>query len=203
MYDMIAKGGVLMWPLLLCSVLAIAIVIDRFFVVRAARRNVAAVCRPATDAVFDGDPAAGRTICERTPGPAATVLAGVIEALSAGRIHAEGVASRLGTGMLRDLEHRLRALGTIANVTPLIGLLGTVTGMIRAFMKIQELNGRVNASVLGGGIGEALITTAAGLIVAIPSLVAYYYFEGQIDDIAVETQSAAAEIIETLQADRS
>ena len=97
MYDMIAKGGVLMWPLLACSVLAIAIVVDRFLVVRAARRNVAAVCRAAAAALLEGDEAAARAPCERSPGPAATVLLGVIEALSGGRIHAEGVASRLGS----------------------------------------------------------------------------------------------------------
>ena len=198
MLDLIAKGGVLMWPIVTCSVIALAIVADRLIFIWVARRNLTAVCSAATSAVLGGDCEAALDLCQERPGAASTVLVQVIAALPAGRVHAEGVASRLGSRVLRELEHRLRALATIANMAPLLGLLGTVTGMIRAFMKIQELHGRVDASVLGGGIGEALITTAAGLIVAIPSLVAYYYFEGQVDDVATEIQQASSQIIETL-----
>ena len=86
---------------------------------------------------------------------------------------------------IQDLEKNIDVLGIIAHVAPLLGLLGTVTGMIRAFMRIEELTGRVNASVLAGGIWEALLTTAFGLMVAIPSFVMYHYFNRRIDDYAL------------------
>ena len=94
------------------------------------------------------------------------------------------------------MDKNLRGLAVIGNIAPLLGLLGTVTGMIRAFMKIQRLGGIVDASVLAGGIWEALITTAAGLSVAIPTLVAYHYFEGRIDNIASQIKDVASELLE-------
>ena len=90
----------------------------------------------------------------------------------------------------------LRGLGIIGHISPLLGLLGTVAGMIEAFITIEELGGRVDASVLAGGIWEALITTAFGLSVAIPAIVFYHYFEGRVDDIAAQMKDAASEILE-------
>jgi len=86
---------------------------------------------------------------------------------------------------VQELEKNIDILGIIAHVAPLLGLLGTVVGMIRAFMRIEELAGRVNASVLAGGIWEALLTTAFGLAVAIPSFVMYHYFNRRIDGYAL------------------
>lgn len=90
--------------------------------------------------------------------------------------------SAVGPLMIQDLEKNIDILGIIAHVAPLLGLLGTVVGMIRAFMRIEELAGRVNASVLAGGIWEALLTTAFGLAVAIPSFVMYHYFNRKVDN---------------------
>lgn len=98
----------------------------------------------------------------------------------------EKMITKVGSLELQRLEKNLGSLAVIAHISPLLGLLGTVTGMIKAFMKIQALGGRVDASVLAGGIWEALITTAAGLSVAIPTLVAYYYFEGKVDGFEKE-----------------
>ncbi|MEA3493132.1 MAG: MotA/TolQ/ExbB proton channel family protein [Candidatus Margulisiibacteriota bacterium] len=93
--------------------------------------------------------------------------------------------SAIGPLVVQDLEKNIDILGIVAHVAPLLGLLGTVTGMIRAFMRIEELAGRVNASVLAGGIWEALLTTAFGLVVAIPSFVMYHYFNRRVDDYAL------------------
>ena len=87
----------------------------------------------------------------------------------------------LGSQLLEEMEKRLSVLSVTGQLAPLLGLLGTVIGMIRAFMKVQELGGRVNASSLAGGIWEALLTTAFGLSIAIPSLLFYYYFESKVD----------------------
>ena len=110
----------------------------------------------------------------------------------------EKIISRAGSRELRKLEKNLRGLGIIAHISPLLGLLGTVTGMIKCFMKIQELGGRVDAQVLAGGIWEALITTAAGLSIAIPAIIFYHYFEGKVDNFYHQMKDAAEEILEHL-----
>jgi biopolymer transport protein ExbB len=93
----------------------------------------------------------------------------------------EAEVGRVGSAEIRKLESYLRGLSAIAHLSPLLGLFGTVTGMIRAFMKVQEAGARVDASLLAGGIWEALLTTAFGLAVALPAMAAYYYLEGEVD----------------------
>ena len=104
--------------------------------------------------------------------------------------------------VVHELERYLNTLGTVAAITPLLGLLGTVIGMIKVFTAIQ-LEGTGNAAVLAGGISEALITTAAGLTVAIPSLFFYRYFQRKIDELVIYMEQEALKLVEALNADRS
>jgi biopolymer transport protein ExbB len=157
------KGGLLMWPILACSILGLWFLLDRliYFWLRIPRINsgLAQICRGQG---MDG-PALGR-------------LAPVLqEALKSGQSGADLFELALEQEMI-DAERRLAGLSVVAQVAPLLGLLGTVTGMIKVFQQIQGLQGQVNPSLLAGGIWEALITTAAGLFVGIPALVAYFYF---------------------------
>lgn len=149
----------------------------------------------------DGKTDGALKLCESTSGPIAHILAIGIHIRKRNPEEKEKIITRAGSKEIRRLEKHLRGLASIGNITPLLGLLGTVTGMIRAFMKIQELGGRVDASVLAGGIWEALITTASGLSVAIPTLVAYHYFEGRVDNMAAEMKDVASELIELQIAD--
>lgn len=110
----------------------------------------------------------------------------------------EKALSHVGTKEVRELERYLPALATVANIAPLLGLLGTVTGMIKAFMVIQELGGKVNGAVLAGGIWEALLTTALGLAVALPTLVAYNYFVSRVNDFAAQMQDCSVELVDML-----
>jgi len=99
---------------------------------------------------------------------------------------------------VHQLERYLGVLATIAAVAPLLGFLGTVTGMIKAFMRIEALGGNVNASVLAGGIWEALVTTASGLTVGIPVLIFYNYFQGKVDRFVYEMEESSSKLLETL-----
>ena len=107
-----------------------------------------------------------------------------------------------GRHVVHDLERYLNTLGTVAAITPLLGLLGTVLGIMRVFAVITS-QGTGNAQALAGGIAEALITTAAGLAIAIPTLIIYRYFRGKIDELVVRMEADAVKLVEALGGRRS
>ena len=195
MWEIILAGGPVMWPIVLCSVLAAAILLERLWTLSHKR----VIPRELTDRVWKL--VETRTLNDRH-----------IEALERnsplGRVLAAGLANRLqgreimkeviqdtGRHVVHELERFLNPLGTIAAITPLLGLLGTVTGMIQAFEAITS-EGVGDPRVLSGGIAEALITTAAGLIVAIPSLIAYRYLRGTVDFLVVEMEKEAMKLVQ-------
>ncbi|MFH1538309.1 MAG: MotA/TolQ/ExbB proton channel family protein [bacterium] len=193
MIDIFVKGGFMMYPILLCSVVALGIVIERFVCLHAAE---AAGRRFLAEAVGVGKgPDRARKIGEiarRIPSPVSAIVGAAAD--SVGRPEGEKNAAVWSEGrrQRRELEGGVAALGVIAQISPLMGLLGTVIGMIRAFMMIQTLGGQVEATHLAGGIWEALITTAAGLSVAIPALIFHHYFEGRIGRIQAAIADSAA-----------
>ncbi len=196
MFDFFLKGGPLMWPILLCSIISITIILERFYHLYRAKTRIPNIFSRVKSLLKDGKADEALKLCENTSGPIAHILAIGIHIRPRTLEEKEKLISRAGSKIIRQLERNLRGLAIIGNIAPLLGLLGTVTGMIRVFMKIQELGGRVDAQVLAGGIWEALITTAAGLFVAIPTLVAYHYFEGRVDNIASSMKDVATELIE-------
>lgn len=196
MFDLFLKGGPLMWPILLCSIVSITIILERYYCFYRTRTKVPNICSRIKILLKDGKAEEALKLCEEASGPVAHILAIGIHIRHKSTDEKEKLISRAGSKIIRQLDKHLRGLAVIVNASTLLGLLGTVTGMIRAFMKIQELGGRVDASVLAGGIWEALITTAAGLFVAIPTMVAYHYFEGRVDNISVQMKDAAAELLE-------
>lgn len=196
MFEFFLKGGLLMWPILLCSVIAATIILERFYYLSRAKTKIPNIFSRTRRLLQDGKTEEALRLCESTTGPVAHILAIGIHICKRSLEEKEKIIARAGSKIIRQLEKNLRGLAIIGNITPLLGLLGTVTGMIKAFIKIQELGGRVDPSVLAGGIWEALITTAAGLSVAIPTLVAYHYFEGRVDDIASQMKDVASEILE-------
>ena len=196
MLEFILKGGPLMWPILLCSVLVITIVLERLYHLRRARAGLPNLLSCLKNLLREGKLGEAERLCRDTPGPVAHILAMGIHLHNRPPEEKEKILVRAGSRELRRLEKNLGTLGVIGHISPLLGLLGTVTGMIRAFIKIQELGGRVDASVLAGGIWEALITTAAGLSVAVPALVFHHYFEGRVDNFSHQMKEAAGEILE-------
>jgi biopolymer transport protein ExbB len=195
MWEIIVAGGPVMAPIILCSVVGVAIVVERLWTLQ--RKRV--IPRELTDRVWKL--VETRTLTDRH-----------IEALAhnspLGRILAAGLANRdhgrdimkeaiedTGRHVVHELERFLNTLGTIAAMSPLLGLLGTVTGMIAAFNAITQA-GVGDPRALSGGIGEALITTAAGLIVAVPALFAYRYLRGVVDALVIDMEKEAIRLVQ-------
>ncbi len=175
------KGGVLMYPLLLLSIISFAVIIERaifFFWLRLKDRGF---LERLNQWLESGDLKKCQEECAQAKGPFHQLIKSWLSLLKQGPKKLEEVVEHLGSQLLEEMEKRLSVLSVTGQLAPLLGLLGTVIGMIRAFMKVQELGGRVNASSLAGGIWEALLTTAFGLSIAIPSLLFYYYFESKVD----------------------
>jgi biopolymer transport protein ExbB len=196
MFDLFLKGGPLMWPILLCSIVAITVIIERFWRFYQIRPKIPNLLSRTKALLRDNKADDALKLCESFTDPVAHILAVGIHLRQRSLEEKEKLLSRAGSRIIRRLENNLRMLAIIGNITPLLGLTGTVTGMIKAFMKIQELGGKVDAAMLAGGIWEALLTTVAGLFVAIPALVAYHYFEGKVDDISSLMKDAAGELLE-------
>ncbi|GAK51559.1 MotA/TolQ/ExbB proton channel [Candidatus Moduliflexus flocculans] len=195
----IAKGGVLMLPILGISVASVAIFLDRVWQYRRAHcpieRVYEEIDRLAAERRFEEATA----VCERyrqaiVPGALCCVLR------NRHRSHEEieKAVSHVGSLALQRLSQHVRLLGIFGSIAPLLGLLGTVFGMVKTFMNIAELHGNVNPSLLAGGIWEALLTTAAGLTVAIPTVLMYHYCERNVDEFAFHIKHYSLELIETL-----
>jgi len=179
------KGGPVMWILLGYSVIAVGIVIERLLhlsLLPKATRDIANLNSP------DG----------KRISPEAAIASGVKQAASEGVRDLVSVASRIGSEHLNRMESGLRTLAWLGNTAPLLGLFGTITGMIKAFQVIELAGGKVDAQMLAAGIWEAMITTGAGLAVAIPILFLLHFLEGVVDRRAKSMQFVASTVIEQL-----
>jgi len=195
--ELVTAGGWLMPVIIACSIVAIAICIERFIALN--RRRIAP---PHLLATVWKQLKAGALDREglkslRESSPLGRILAAGIANSHHGRDVMKDSIEEAAAHVVHDLERYLNTLGTIAVVTPLIGLLGTVIGMIRVFSEIMA-QGTGNASALAGGISEALITTAAGLSVAIPALVMHRYFDGRVEAIVVDLEQQAIRLVDAL-----
>lgn len=197
MWELIKAGGWLMVPLLACSVFALAIVAERLWSLRtsrvAPRHLVARVWQLQKKDALDYS-----TINKlRESSPLGRVLAaGLMNRHHDREIMKESI-EETGRQVVHELERYLNSLGTIAAITPLLGLLGTVIGMIKVFSGITTY-GVGNPGVLAGGISEALVTTAAGLSVAIPSLMFYRHLRGKVDALVIRMEEEALKLVEVI-----
>ena len=198
MLEIILAGGWLMAPILLCSTLAVAIIIERFWSLRRSK-----VVPDGVGSMVE-DWAARHELDLRHLGRlrAESALGRVLAAALANRNRPRDIMKEAvedtGRHVVHELERFLNTLGTIAGIAPLLGLLGTVIGMIKVFSAIM-LHGVGNANELAGGISEALITTAAGLTVAIPSYFFYRYFRGKVAEYVVSMEEQAISLIEAIE----
>ncbi len=198
MLEIILAGGWLMAPILLCSTLAAAIIIERFWSLR--RGNV--VPEGLGDTVrgwaAHNELDLPKINQLRSESALGRVLAAALINRHRSREIIKEAVEDTGRHVVHELERFLNTLGTIAGIAPLLGLLGTVIGMIRVFSAIM-LHGVGNANELAGGISEALITTAAGLTVAIPSYFFYRYFQGMVAEYVVSMEEQAIGLIEAME----
>jgi len=200
--DLLKPGGIIMFPLLLCSVLALAIIIERFWTLRVSRLAPKTLVQDLWVSIRKKELNA-RKIKElkKEAAPLGRVLAaGLVNAKHGREIMKESIQEE-ASHVVHEMERFLTALGTIAVITPLLGLLGTVIGMIKVFAQLQ-LEGAGNAAALAGGISEALITTAAGMTVAIPALIFHRYFLRRVDEIVVDMEQESLRLVEVLHGDR-
>lgn len=198
MWEMILAGRYMMIPITLASLVGLAVIIERVIVLRQGRIIVPEIAEAVETLSASKDLSVAYAICDRRPGPFANVV-------RAGLDHADNdwtimrdVLEEAGRQEATRLTRRLGILETVAAVSPLLGLLGTVLGMIRVFATIS-LAGLGNPETLSSGISEAMVTTAAGLIIGIPALVAYNWLNGRADRIIFELEFYSSKVLDTLR----
>ena len=192
-----ADGGWMMYPLTLCSMVALGVIFAKFWTLHVAHRGTDRVLEEVEEAASTGDVSAAIEICRETPGPAGAILLAGLRRIQTRRLVAgelESAVATIGTIELGFLERGLVILATIANVAPLMGFLGTVVGMVLAFAAI-ELAGDVDPTLVAGGIKVALLTTAAGLLIAVPVNIAYNFFVTRIDKLIVDMEQGTQKIL--------
>lgn len=197
----LAKGGLLMIPILLSSLIAVTVIIERFWYYHHARCDTNRLYSQLYPLAEYKRISEAIALCQTFQGVLPRVLTIVLQNSQLPIEDIEKQVSAAGTREIQQLSKHVRGLGIIGNVAPLLGLLGTVFGMVKTFMQIAELQGQVNPSVLAGGIWEALLTTAAGLTVAIPVVIMHHYFEGVVEQFAFQMKHDSLELIEFLKND--
>lgn len=195
MIDFLAKGGVLVTPILFCSVLALAIFLERIIRFTRMRSRGSGLARKVVRYLENGDDQHAYEVAAKSDSPMGRVLVQAMRVKDQDRETLETVIVHSTEEEVRNLSTYLQALATIGNIAPLLGLLGTVIGMIKAFMVIQQMGGKVNAAVLAGGIWEAMLTTALGLAVALPTMVAHSYLVSRVDKYEARLQDGTVTFI--------
>lgn len=201
MFELVQAGGWLMIPIILCSIISVAICVERFWTLRPSQVAPKNLLAQVWGWIRSNQMDNKRLKETRDGSPLGQILvAGLSNARRGRDIMKESIEETAGH-VVHELERYLNTLGTIAVITPLLGLLGTVIGMIKVFSALQ-LEGTGNASVLAGGISQALITTAAGLTVAIPSLFFYRFFVRRVDELVIEMEQEAIKLVDVMHNDK-
>ena len=198
-FEIFLKGGVVMWLILACSVLGLSVVIDRFLVLRKAKINVPAFMVRLRGLIKKKDISRAVSVCMEEKSPIANIVRRGLKKYKYGHDRVKDAIENAGKQEISILEKGLSILATVAGIAPLLGFLGTVTGMITAFMTIEDLAGSANPSDLAGGIWEALITTAFGLIVGIFALAFYNFFFSKVKRLVGDMETVANDVVDTIQ----
>ncbi|HOT76223.1 MAG TPA: MotA/TolQ/ExbB proton channel family protein [Candidatus Wallbacteria bacterium] len=198
MFEYFQKGGPVMYFILLLSVYGVSIVIERFYFFYKASFNYRAFMLDIKRMIMNKEVEHALMLLRRTPGPLGAIMSQSLNLVSNGSADLRNRINEIGAYEVQKSEGRLKHLAVIGNIAPLLGLLGTVTGMMTAFSAIS-LKGANTPTVVAGGISEALITTAYGLIVAIPAVFAYNYLSSRYESIVLETERAASEFVDFIE----
>lgn len=201
MLELVKAGGWLMIPIIFCSVIAVAISLERLWTLNRSKLAPSDLLADVWNNIQAGrlDSSAIKTL--RRESALGLILAAGLSNSHAGRDVMKESIAEAASYVIHDMERYLNTLGTIASVAPLLGLLGTVIGMIKVFSDIM-IHGAGNAALLAGGISEALITTGAGLTVAIPALIMHRYFQRKIDTVVVTMEQEATKLVDALHSER-
>jgi len=198
MLEFIQSGGWLMVPILLCSIIAAAISGERLWTLQRSRITPKNLLAQVWSALKNNEMDSQRLRDLRASSPLGQVLAAGVGNARRGREVMKEAMEEVAAQVTHDMERYLTSLGIIASISPLLGLLGTVVGMIQVFTALM-LEGAGNANVLAGGISQALITTAAGLTVAIPAIMFHRFFLRRVDELVVAMEQEAVKLVEIMQ----
>lgn len=189
-----SKGGLLMWPILFCFVVALGVFFDRWFHYHRAQINATDFVNGIRNALKRGNVDEAIGLCDDTPGPVAKVVKAAVMHHDRSRDEIREAVEDVARSEIAHLERYLVILATIAQVAPLLGFFGTVLGMIHMFKDIEKAP-LLSPSALAGGIWEALLTTAGGLAVAIPTYLAYNYLVSRVQNLVLDMEKSANEIV--------
>lgn len=201
LWQIFLAGGPVMWPILLCSIFAMAIIIEKFWHVHKIKIDTQEFLNSVLDKMKHHQVKEALEICDKTMSPISHILKAGILKYDRPRPQIKEAIEDASLYEVPRLEKNLSMLATIAHISPLLGLLGTVTGMVRCFQTIQAKAASfhpVSPGDLAGGIWEALLTTVAGLIVAIPTFIAYNYLVSRINGFILEMEKASTELVNFL-----
>jgi biopolymer transport protein ExbB len=197
--SVVLKGGWVMLFIFIASIVTITIIIDRYRVIRKSRSNVPAFLVKLRGLLKKNDIDGAIMVCMEEKTPTANIVKKGLKKFNFGHIRVKEAIESAGKQEIHKLEKGLSVLATIAGVAPLLGFLGTVTGMISAFMRIEDLQGAANPSDLAGGIWEALLTTAFGLAVGIIAYTFYNYLVGAINKFVLDMEIVSNDIVDIIE----
>ncbi len=187
-----------MWPILLCSAIGLAIFMERIVRFATMKKRGAGLSEKVARLWIEGKEKDACTEAEASDSPMGRILVKAMDVKNLDREMLETVIVSATDEEIRDMSTYIQALATIGNIAPLLGLLGTVIGMIKAFMVIQNMGGKVNSAVLAGGIWEAMLTTAFGLAVVLPVMVAHSYLTNRIEAYEARLQEGSVVFMKAL-----
>jgi len=205
MWDLIQKGGPMMYLIILSSVLALGVVMERVYHLTRARIDADKFMDEILTVLKRNKIIEAIEMCNKTPGPIAHIVKAGILKHDRSRVEIKEAVEEAAQLEIPRLEKHIPILAAIAHITPLLGLLGTVTGMVKAFQVIQEkaqMMVPVNPGDLAGGIWEALLATLAGLAVAIPTYIAYNYLVSRVDTLIYDMEKSAMDLVNLLSSRR-
>ncbi len=201
--QMFHDGGLMMYPIALCSFVLTVFTFERFISLRSGRVIPRPFVKRLIEQLQQGqiDREEALELCERNPSPIAAILTAAVKKYGRSAVEVEQAVLDAGERESNLLRRNMRLLNAISNVSPLLGLLGTVLGMIQAFNDIASAQAMGRPDLLAGGISQALLTTAAGLLVAIPAYLIYMFFLGRTDKLVMEMDSYAQRLVEVVSAE--
>jgi len=200
-WQIFLAGGPVMWPILLCSIFALAVVIEKFWYLNKIKIDTRQFLDGILDKIKRHEIKEALSVCDNTKSPIANILKSGILKYDRSRLQIKEAIEDAALYEVPKLEKNLSVLATLAHISPLLGLLGTVTGMVRCFQTIQAKATSfhpVSPGDLAGGIWEALLTTVLGLAVAIPTFVAYNYLVNRVNNFILELEKASTELVNFL-----
>ncbi len=197
-YELIARGGVLMWPILLCSIVALTIIIERFLALRRADVDTREFMDTMRQVLRQDRIQEALEQCDESKAPIARIIKAGLLKHNRSRDDIREAIEDAARFEVPRLERYLSGLATCATIAPMLGLLGTVQGMIKCFAQIQNARGQVSPADLAEGIGNALVATAAGLVVAIPALIVYNYFVTRVQGMVIGMEAGSSELMDLL-----